>query len=160
MILVLVGTQPHNFIRLLKSIDKLSEELAIKEEIIVQLGSNNYQFNNKKIKVYEYLPNYNQLLNEAQLVICHGGVGIIMEALEKNKKIITIPRQQALKEHVDDHQQEICQKFNKEGYLKTCNTYEELKSTFQERENWELKKYHFNNQQFNKNLNKLLDNLE
>ena len=56
-------------------------------------------------------------IDEADLVITHGGVGTIFSALKKNKKVIAIPRLEKYGEHINDHQIEICEELEKEGYI-------------------------------------------
>ena len=48
-----------------------------------------------------------ELLAEADVVICHGGIGIISECLSAGKIPLVIPRRKKFGEHVDDHQVEI-----------------------------------------------------
>jgi UDP-N-acetylglucosamine--N-acetylmuramyl-(pentapeptide) pyrophosphoryl-undecaprenol N-acetylglucosamine transferase len=47
------------------------------------------------------------LLKWADVVICHGGMGIITECLNLGKIPVVIPRRASENEHVDDHQTEI-----------------------------------------------------
>lgn len=157
MILVLVGTQPHKFTRIFDYVANLIEDESITEQVIVQLGENQYTFPNSEVKTYEYLTNYEQTIKAADLIICHGGVGVIMQGLENNKKIITIPRKKELQEHIDNHQEEICQKFAKHDYILTCNSYEELKKEYQVIKQKIMKEYQFNNENFNEQLNELIN---
>lgn len=45
------------------------------------------------------------LIAQALLVVCHGGPGTIMDAREAGHVPLVMPRDPALGEHVDDHQQ-------------------------------------------------------
>ena len=58
-----------------------------------------------------------QIMKEADLVITHGGVGSIVMALKLGKKVIAIPRLSQFNEHVNDHQIQIVDSFDKQGFL-------------------------------------------
>jgi UDP-N-acetylglucosamine transferase subunit ALG13 len=47
------------------------------------------------------------LLTDADVIICHGGIGIIGECLSAGKVPLVIPRRKMYSEHIDDHQVEI-----------------------------------------------------
>lgn len=115
MILVTVGTQKQQFNRFFELI-KNSKELR-KYEIIAQIGYT--KFKSKRIHTFDFIPldEMDKYIDEADLVITHGGVGTIFSALKKNKKVIAIPRLEKYGEHINDHQIEICEELEKEGYI-------------------------------------------
>ncbi len=157
MILVMLGTQPHQFKRLVKYIDDLRNELNIKDEIVIQLGSTKYEFKNKNIKTYAYLDNLDDYIQKANVIITHGGVGAITKALENNKKVIAVPRKEELNEHLDNHQQEIVKKLSEDNYILSAKDYNELKENY--KKDVVLKKYESNNKNFNDQLENLVQNL-
>lgn len=166
MILVLLGTQKHQFNRAVEYVVKLAQEYKIIEPIIIQTGQVTYDLDkyrttleNIDIKMTPYIDNYEQTIKEANYIICHAGVGVIMECLEKNKKILTIPRQAKFSEHVDDHQQEIATELEKQNYLFTANNYEQFKEKYEQLENYTFNIYETNNDKFNRKLNALLDEI-
>ena len=126
MILVLLGTQNNSFHRILEEIQKNIDNGNIKEEIVVQTGYT--KFESKKMTLYNQMPldEIISLIDKADLVITHGGVGSIITAIEKNKKVIAIPRLKKYKEHVNDHQLEIIKSFDELGYIIGLNGVEEL----------------------------------
>ena len=115
MVLVTVGTQKQQFNRFFDLIKK-SKELK-KEKIIAQIGYT--KFEDKRINTFEFIPldEMDRYISEADLIITHGGVGTIFSALKKNKKVIAIPRLEKYGEHINDHQIEICEELEKEGYI-------------------------------------------
>lgn len=117
MILVLLGTQNNDFHRLLDEIEKNIQIGNIKQEVIVQAGFTKYKSNN--MKIFNIIPKekLETLTKKADLIISHAGIGSIEMALENNKKVITVPRLKKYKEHVNDHQKDIEQEFNKKGYV-------------------------------------------
>lgn len=126
MILVLLGTQNNSFHRLLEEIQKNIDNGNIKDEVIVQKGYT--KFESKDMKMYTQLPvnELNELINKADLIITHGGVGSIITAIEKNKKVIAVPRLKKYKEHVNDHQIDIIKSFDDLGYIIGINGVEKL----------------------------------
>ena len=117
MILIVLGTQDNSFHRLLEKVQELIDKNVIKEKVIVQAGRT--KFESKEMEIYSLMP-YNkleQIMKEADLVITHGGVGSIVMALKLGKKVIAIPRLSQFNEHVNDHQIQIVDSFDKQGFL-------------------------------------------
>ena len=77
MILVMLGTQNNSFHRLLEEIDNLIEKGIIKEEVVVQAGHTKYESRNMKIFSLVPLEELEKLIEKADLIITHGGVGSI-----------------------------------------------------------------------------------
>ena len=88
MILVTLGTQDKTFVRLLDEIDKLINKGIIQDKVIVQAGFTKYSSDN--MEIFDLIPQdeFNNLMSKADLVITHGGVGNIISALEKIKKLL------------------------------------------------------------------------
>lgn len=117
MILVLLGTQNNSFFRLLDEIEDCINSGLIQEEVIVQSGHTIY--NSEKMKILDFISEteINQLIEKANYIITHGGVGSIIHAINLNKKVIAVARLSKYNEHVNDHQIQIVQKFNDNGYI-------------------------------------------
>ena len=92
MILVLLGTQNNSFHRLLEEIERLIEIGIIKEEVIVQAGYTQYTSKNMKMLGLISKQELENLQNEANFMITHGGVGSILLSITKNKKVIAVTR--------------------------------------------------------------------
>ena len=117
MILVLLGTQNNSFYRLLDEIEECIKNKIITEEVIVQAGHTAYSSNNMKILDFISSSELDILLAKSSYVITHGGVGSIISSINKNKKVIAVPRLSKYNEHVNDHQIQIVGNFNKNGYI-------------------------------------------
>ena len=126
MILVLLGTQKYNFNRLLDCIQENIDNGTIKDKVIVQAGHT--KFKSKDMEIFDLIPidKMSELMDEADIVITHGGVGSIVGALKKQKKIIAMPRLKKYGEVANDHQKETVEMFLKNNYIKCANTAEEL----------------------------------
>ena len=116
MVLITVGTQKQEFNRMFELVRK-SKELK-KEELIVQRGYTKCN-NSKRIKAFDFIPleQMEEYISKADIIISHGGVGTIFSAIKRGKKVIAIPRLEKYGEHINDHQIEICEELEKEGYI-------------------------------------------
>ena len=154
MILVMLGTQDNSFERLLKEIEHLIETGIIKEEVIVQAGNTKFRSNKMKIIDFVSQKELEEYINKASYIITHGGVGSITEALKQNKKIIAVPRKKEHKEHVNNHQMQIVENFDKQGYIIGIQDVEELEKAIKIIPNFKPNKYKTNTQ----NIIKIIEN--
>ena len=130
MILVLLGTQNNSFYRLLEEVEKNIENETIQEEVIIQAGYTKFEPKTKKqlIKILDEIPKekLENLIDKANLVISHGGVGSMLSANKRGKKVIAVPRYKKYHEHVNDHQVETIDRFAKRGYVLAIKNTEQL----------------------------------
>lgn len=129
LIFVCLGSQQYPFDRLLKKLDELKGAGKIREEIFAQIGSSNYipEFYSWERFITQEV--YEKKLDEASMVISHGGTGAIVKALKKGKKVIAIPRQAKYGEHADDHQFQIVDFMYENGYVYKVVEMSELQGT-------------------------------
>ena len=141
MILVLLGTQNNSFKRLLEEVQKNIDNGNIKEKVIVQKGFT--KFESKDMEMYKELPSekINKLIEQANIVITHGGVGSIISSITRGKKVIAVPRLKKYKEHVNDHQLDIINSFNDNGYRIGIHCVEELGEALTKIKSFVPKKY-------------------
>lgn len=129
MIFVIVGgVVEFDFSRVLKIIDELCLEGVINsKEIKAQIGHSKYEpkcYNNYRFVDGEQ---FHKDIENADVIITHGGVGTLVHALKLKKKVIIFPRLQKYKEHLDNHQLEISKMYNHLGYCMLATNKEELK---------------------------------
>lgn len=160
MILVLLGTQNNSFHRLLEEIDKLIEKKVINEKVIVQAGYTKYE--SKNMKIFGLIPQneLNKYQKEADLIITHGGVGSIISSLKIGKKVIAIPRLHEYGEHVNDHQKQIVESFDKKGYIIGINDVSQLENAIKKVANFIPKKYEANNKKMLSIIEQFIDNIK
>lgn len=104
MIFVTVGTHEQQFNRLVECIDKLKKEGYIQEEVIIQTGYSTYEPQYCKWqKLFPYQEML-KLVEEARIVITHGGPSSFIMPLQIGKTPIVVPRRHEFNEHVNDHQ--------------------------------------------------------
>lgn len=125
MIFVTVGMHSQGFDRLIRKMDDIAAK--IDEEVIMQIGHTRYK--PKNAKYFDFIEDFQKIkdLNKkARLVICHGGAGTIITALEQGTSLIAIPRLKRYGEHIDDHQLEIVNALAKEGRITTVHDVKDL----------------------------------
>lgn len=97
-----VGTHEQQFNRLVEYMDKWANEHD--EGVIIQSGFSTYEPKYCKwSKLYPYLEMV-QMVNDARIVITHGGPSSFIMPLQIGKVPIVVPRKKELDEHVNDHQ--------------------------------------------------------
>lgn len=148
MILVTLGTQKQQFTRLLQYI----EEADIDDEIIVQAGHT--KFDSKKMKFFDFI-NYDEMqkyINEADLIITHGGTGSITMPLKMGKCVIACSRKKEYLEHIDNHQEDIVNIFSDEGYILKLDDNISLSDLIEKSKSFKIKKFKSNTEKFIKKL--------
>lgn len=106
MIFVTVGTHEQPFDRLVKAVDELKRDGVITEEVIIQTGFSTYE---PTYCQWSKLIPYQQMIKnveDARIVITHGGPASFIMPLQIGKTPIVVPRQHQFDEHVNDHQVE------------------------------------------------------
>ena len=153
LILVVLGTQDKDFSRLLKAVDREIEKGNIKDKVVVQAGQTKYSSDNMEIFDLLPAPEFEKLLDEADLIITHGGAGTILSAIKKGKIIIAAARLAKYGEHHNDHQKQIIEEFTKQGYILELKDFSKLDSIIKDSKKFKPKKFNSNT----KNMIKLLD---
>ena len=126
MIFVTVGSQKFPFDRLLIKIDQLKEAGVIQDEIVAQIGHSTYQPQHYSYAAFMDQACFEEKLKQCDLLIAHGGTGVIVTALKLRKKVIAVPRLAKYHEHVDDHQLELLEQFNEQKLICCCQEMDEL----------------------------------
>ena len=130
----------------------------IQEEVIAQKGYT--KFASKDMTLYDKLPvdEIETLIDKANLVITHGGVGSIITSITKGKKVIAVPRLKKYHEHVNDHQLDIIDSFNELGYIIGIHHVEELGEALKKAKDFNPKKYVQNTGNIIKIVENFIDN--
>ena len=148
MILVTLGTQDKSFERLLKAIDKEIEKGNIKDKVLVQAGYTKYKSENMEIFKSVSNDRLEELMDEASLIITHGGVGSILTALKHHKKVIATPRLSKYNEHTNDHQKQIIEEFGRLGYIIPLKDLTKLDKMLIKSKTFKPKEFNSNNENF------------
>ncbi|WMJ85812.1 glycosyltransferase [Anaerocolumna sp. MB42-C2] len=163
MIFVTVGTHEQPFNRLVEYIDNMIRDALINEEIVIQTGYSTYE---PKYCTWQKLYPYQQMVkfvNEARIVITHGGPSSFIMPLQVGKTPIIVPRQKKFGEHVNDHQVAFAQEVAKRmGTIITVVDVEKLEDTIKGYDEIVARMKSgtkSNNVKFNVELGKLVDDV-
>lgn len=158
MILVLLGTQNNSFHRLLEEIQRNIDNGNIKEKVIAQKGYT--KFESKDMILYNQVPieEMRKLINSADLIITHGGVGSIITSIEQGKKVIAVPRLKKYNEHVNDHQLDIIKSFDEMGYIIGIEDVAQISEALEKVKEFEPKEYVQNTGNIIKIIEEFIDN--
>lgn len=126
MIFITLGSQKFQFDCLLKAIDDLIEKGSITGEVFAQSGYSNYKPRHYKFKPFLDRDKFKEMVSKADIVITHGGTGTIIGAVKKGKKVIAVPRLAKYGEHVDNHQLQLIEQFDKLNLICKCLDVEHL----------------------------------
>lgn len=159
MIFVTVGTHEQQFNRLVKAVDDLVADGAIKEEVIIQKGFSDYgpeHCKSYKLIGYKDMQKY---YDEARVIITHGGPASFMAALERGKTPIVVPRLKKYGEHVNDHQDYFCREVEKRfGNIIVVDSKDGLKVALESGAK-SRKNNSSNNTKFNETLQKIIGDM-
>lgn len=114
------------FDRLIRTVAELKNSGVIPERIIAQTGIGGIR--PEGIETHETLPfdRVQEILREADIVLCHGGTGSLITALREGCRVVAMPRLFERREHYDNHQAEITAAFAQRGLIAVANSPEEL----------------------------------
>jgi len=150
LILVSVGTMGYDFSRFLQIIDELCDENVIEgSHIIAQIGVNSYS--PKNFKSFDFITHdeYENYLKDADYIITHAGTGSVIPPLKMGKKLILFPRLAEFSEHLDNHQSELADLLEREGYVLVAKDKESLKKCINNVAGFQVKEFKSNTLMFN-----------
>jgi UDP-N-acetylglucosamine transferase subunit ALG13 len=115
LIFATVGSQGP-FDRLIHAVDEWTA-LRGRSDVFAQIGKAKYI--PKHIRFTEFVDprEFKRLVEEAQLVVAHGGIGSIISALEAAKPIVVMPRRAQFREQRNDHQVATARQFEGKGQI-------------------------------------------
>ena len=159
MIFVTLGSQKFQFDRLLQKLDELVERGVITEEITAQIGASTYL-----PKHYEYVrfmdrEQFAATMDRCDIVVTHGGTGVIITAVKKGKKVIAVPRLAKYKEHVDDHQLQLLHQFDELQIICACYELENFEAEYREIRNKQFRPYVSNTHVIIESIEEYLESL-
>lgn len=158
MILILTGTAKP-FSRLLEAVSYCVKNDLIKEEVIAQIGVTNFKDKNIQTFDFETSKKLTKLIDEASIIITHGGVGTIIDCLKRNKKILAVPRLKKYNEAANDHQIQIVNEFGTKGYIIPVYDLSRLSDKINEAKTFRPNNYKSNKANFIKEVRNYIDSL-
>ena len=163
MIFVTVGTHEQQFDRIVKCIDELKKKGIVNEQVVIQTGFSNYepQFCEwKKLFSYQEMVQYVQ---NARVVITHGGPSSFIMPLQIGKIPVVVPRQKNYGEHVNNHQVDFCKAVSEREkniiLVEDISELGEIINNYDTIVNEMSTEIVSNNEKFNDAFSKIIDNL-
>lgn len=146
MIFITTGSRSFQFNRLLEAVDNAIENGTITDEIFAQVGSSSYK--TKHYKSVEFLNHeeFNKQIQNCDIVLTHGGTGVIVNAVKMGKRVVAVPRLAKYQEVVDDHQIQLVQAFEKLGMVTACYDCKKIGKAIEEAKGKEVMPYVSNTQ--------------
>lgn len=105
------------FDRLFQILDRAVESGLITDNIVAQIGEGKYEPKHFEFHRFVEKGKFDQMVSDANLVIGHAGVGVIMQALDAETPLLVLARKAEFGEHVNDHQVSTAQKFEEQGHI-------------------------------------------
>lgn len=123
---VALGTEVWPFTR---AVDRI-RELLPEAEITWQVGVTDYAEDGEQLQRWLPPEELREAMHEADVVIAHAGVGTVLAALGVGKVPVVLPRLEAQREHVDDHQVEVAAMLDRRSLVVSVDpgelTYDDL----------------------------------
>lgn len=141
------GTQKFPFDRMLKKLDEVAQKHP-DWEIFAQSGACVYKPEHYASEAFIDKAAFDRHIEEADLIVTHGGAGVIVTSLRLRKKVVAVPRLREYGEHVDDHQKQIITAFESGGYLFGCWELEELEDIMEKALEMQPKEFVSNTESF------------
>ena len=114
-IFVTIGNDKHKFNRLIDTLvelDKTHEDLFF----MIQYGHTQPKIKSDRYKDFISKEQFVNEIMQADLIICHAGAGTLVQVVNAGNKPIVVPRLNKFNEHLNDHQLEIANEFEKSKY--------------------------------------------
>ena len=163
MIFVTVGTHEQPFNRLIEGVDNLKKDGTITEEVVIQTGYSTYEPQYcrwQKLFPYQEML---KLVDEARIVITHGGPSSFIMPLQIGKIPIVVPRRHEFNEHVNNHQVSFAKAVaERTGTIIVVDDISELANTIKNYDTIirDMKKVvKSNNENFNEELEKIVEEM-
>jgi beta-1,4-N-acetylglucosaminyltransferase len=120
MIFVTVGTT--DFDDLVREMDRLAPELN--ERIVAQIGRGRYE--PRRMEFFRFADSLEPQYSKAAVVVSHGGLGTLIEVIERGLKLIGVSNP----DRYDRHQEDILGILSERKHMVWCRSLDRLKEAF------------------------------
>lgn len=131
MIFVTVGST--DFDLLVAEMDELAVQLGV--DVVMQIGAGKYV--PQHASYFRFAPSLDTYYDQAELVVGHGGLGTIVETLERRKKLVCVVNPTTY----DRHQEHLLSLFEEQGYLIWCRDVRGLGQAVRRAKSTQFKRY-------------------
>lgn len=124
MIFVTVGTQLP-FDRLVRSVDQWLLERP-QQRGFAQIGASSFRPLALSWRASIGPREYEVFVRAADVVVAHAGIGSLLSAIRHNKRLLLLPRSEALGEHRNDHQRATAERIRAQGWAAVADDERDL----------------------------------
>ena len=103
MILVIAGTNPFCFGRLLRPMDDWARRSGA--DVFVQVGNSSFEPGFMRFERFVERDTMLSLIDEAEIVVTHGGFGSLRDCLSAGKRVVAVPRYSRFGECLDNQEE-------------------------------------------------------
>jgi len=129
LLLVLVGTDIHPFDRLVVWVQRwLTDRGSTAPRCVMQRGTSTPPDEPATSVAFFPHEELQRTVREAAIVVSHGGPATITECRRSGRLPIVVPRDPALREHVDGHQQRFARMFARSGLIRLAESEADLRA--------------------------------
>jgi exopolysaccharide biosynthesis glucuronosyltransferase PssE len=126
LIFVTVGANTP-FDRLVRCVDEWAA-LQGRQDVFAQIGETSYRPAHLQFAKHLAPGEFRQILERADVVVAHAGMGTILQALEAGVPILVMPRRADLREMRTDHQAATARRLGERGLVHVANDEAELRA--------------------------------
>lgn len=159
MIFITVGSRSFQFNRLLEAIDIAVKKGEIKDEVFAQIGPSEYKPTSYQYVDFLNQDEFNKKIRECNIVITHGGTGVIVNSVKMGKKVIAVPRLAKYHEVVDDHQLQLVREFEKMGMIVACYETDKIALAVEQSKCQPIVNYHSNSEQIIESIREFINRM-
>ena len=124
MIYVTVGTMYMDFPRLVRAMDGYASSSG--ERVVIQTGMGETLPEHCEHFDFKSRDDVLAIQGEARVIVCHAGIGSVIDALKLGKPLIVVPRLAKFGEHNNDHQLELAESVGQRGWGKVILDIDDL----------------------------------
>lgn len=114
MIYGTVGTHDSDFGRFITALDAIAQ--ATDERVVIQTGLSTTMPHHAEHFAFKPRDEVLAIQNQARVIVCHAGIGSIIDAMKAGKSLIVVPRLKRFGEHNSDHQLDIARAIEQRGW--------------------------------------------
>ena len=124
-VFVTVGTELP-FDRLVHIVDAWAVKTGCADGVFAQIGENADAPKHIRWARFVDKPQFDEIFDSAEVVVSHAGMGTILSALDRQRKLLVMPRRASLGEHRNDHQLATTNRLGKLGRVDCVLDEDEL----------------------------------
>ena len=143
MILVTVGTNRAPYEGLFEAMDEYARSTG--EEVLIQRSMSDFRA--KHCKDFGFVPDEEMkgYYDRADILVCHAGIGTIVNGLERNIPLVLVPRGVVMSAGADDQQSVVAKKVEQMGRGVVVEDLKDLYAKIDEAKNLKMSPYEKDN---------------